>query len=211
MANPIASYSFLPWLRQGIANKISATDLDASVKLRATIPVELELTGDGLAQPVTQPITSHVQLFGPGDILGIESRAIIKTEPNHWITNFEPNYLPYIDFYDEDFPWRYTPAAPDSTRQRLRPWIALVVLKEGEFEDRTNRRGKPLPLITVADTNVFPPAEQLWAWAHIHVNRSLTASDSEIVATDMAAVLPRFQATLNQNADLAYARLICAG
>lgn len=209
MANPIASYSFLPWLRQGIANNISAADLDTSVKLRATIPVQLELTGDGLAAPVTQTITRNVQLFGPGDILGIESRAIIKTEPRHWITNFEPNYLPYIDFYDEDFLWRYTPAAPDPTRKRLRPWIALVVLKEDEFTDGANLPGKPLPIVTVPNTNAFPPAEQLWAWAHIHVNRSLTANDSEIVATDMAAVLPRFQATLNENADLAYARLIC--
>ena len=47
-------------------------------------------------------------------------------EPAHWVTNFEPNYLAAIEFYDEDFPWRYTPAAPDG--RRLLPWLALVVL-----------------------------------------------------------------------------------
>src|SRR5205085_7408070 len=130
------TYSFLPWLRQGVANKIAAADFDAAVKLRATIQVELNLAGqkdDG--SNLTKSLTRTIQLFGPGDIVGIESRAIFKTEPHDWITNFEPNYLPYVDFYDEDFPWRYTPTAPDPTSKHLRPWIMLVVLKEGEFEE----------------------------------------------------------------------------
>ena len=59
---------------------------------------------------------------GPG------ARAIVRLEPRDWITNFESNYFPAIDFYDEDFPWRYTPAAPDGTGLKLRPWVALVVL-----------------------------------------------------------------------------------
>ena len=42
------------------------------------------------------------QLYGAGDIIGIESRAIVRTEPRHWITNFETNYLPFIEFYEED-------------------------------------------------------------------------------------------------------------
>ena len=62
----------------------------------------------------------------------------MRTEPRDWITNFEPNYLPQIEFYDEDFPWRYTPAAPSGSGLRLRPWIALVVLGEDEFEDGKN-------------------------------------------------------------------------
>ena len=122
MTNSIATYSFLPWLRQGIANNISAADRDESVRLRASVRVQFELTGEGgEGGRLTEAFAKDVQLFGPGDIVGIESRAIIKTEPHNWITNFEPNYLPYIDFYDEDFPWRYTPASPDGTRTRLRP------------------------------------------------------------------------------------------
>ena len=210
MSHPLSTYSFLPWLRQGLANKITAADLDVNVKLRATIPVQLRLSGEGInGAPPTENIDKDVQLFGPGDIVGIESRAIIRTEPRNWITNFEPNYMPCIEFYDEDFPWRYTPAAPNVAAKRLRPWIMLVVLKEGEFEEGTNIKDKLLPFIKVTDMNLFPPAEQLWAWAHVHVNRSLAASDTEIVSEDMIAVLPKLQATLNENPDLAYSRIMC--
>lgn len=201
MSDPIATYSFLPWLRQGIANNINATD-----GVRATIPVKLELTGDAVSggKVTAQTVEKKVQLFGPGDIVGIESRSILKTEPHHWITNFEPNYLPYIDFYDEDFPWRYTPTAPDGSR--LTPWIILVVLKEDEFKDGANIKDKPLPFIEVANPSVFPPTKDLWAWAHVHINRSLA---SEIVSTDLAAVIPKFQSVLNENPDLAYSRILC--
>ena len=127
MNGELGTYTFLPWLRQGIANKIQAADLDASVKVRAKINVKLDLKGcGGEAGDVNSPISKNVALYGPGDIIGIEARAIIKTEPHNWITNFEPNYLPFVEFYDEDFPWRYTPAAPSAGR--LRPWITLVVL-----------------------------------------------------------------------------------
>lgn len=209
MSTPIATYSFLPWLRQGIANQITATDFNAGVKLRATVPVQLELSGEAVNEdsPVAPiPIQRDVELYGPGDIVGIERRAIVKVEPRNWITNFETNYLPHIEFYDEDFPWRYTPAAPDATKMRLRPWLTLVVLKESEFKEGANIRDKPLPYIEVADANLFPPAEQLWAWAHVHVNRSLANS---IISADMGAVLPRFQAVLQENPDLAYSRIIC--
>ena len=102
-------------------------------------------------------------------------RAIVRTEPRHWITNFESNYLAAVDFYDEDFPWRYTPAAPDGSGLRLRPWITLVVLSEDEFKEGGMRRKRALPYITVKDEKLFPPADELWAWAHVHFNQSLGA------------------------------------
>ena len=211
MSQPLATYSFLPWLRQGLANQIQSADFDASVKLRAQVNVQLELRAEKLAGgQQTELVNRSVALFGPGDIQGIESRAIVRVEPSNWvkITNFEPNYLPQIEFYDEDFPWRYTPAAPDTAKGRLRPWIMLVVLTETEFAEGRNIQSKRLPYIDVADANLFPPAEQLWAWAHVHVNRTLAANDDEFTSKDMAAVLPRFQAVLNQNPDLAFSRIV---
>src|ERR1041385_4294178 len=130
MSDIIGSYAFLPWLRQGVARIITSADGDASVVTRATARVDLTLTGTGLENPLPAPVGRDVELYGPGEVIGIESRAIIRTEPRPWITNVEPNYLAHIEFYEEDFPWRYTPAAPDGSRLRLRPWIALVVLKD---------------------------------------------------------------------------------
>jgi len=208
----IATYSFLPWLRQGVANTIASADGDPAVKTRATIDVSLQLSGDPVASgnpELLQPISQQVQLYSPGDIIGIDSRAIVRLEPRNWVTNFESNYLPGIDFYDEDFAWRYTPAAPDGSRLHLRPWIALIVLTEKEFTDGKMTADRPLPFITVPDATVFPPADQLWAWSHVHFNQSLGANPSELISPDMGAVLPRVQSILGQNPDFAYSRILC--
>ena len=207
----LASYSFLPWLRRGLAGQITAADLDPAVKGRAGVGVALNLTGDAITGPaLVHPVNRPVQLYGPGDVIGIDPRAIVRTEPRDWITNAEPNYLAAIEFYDEDFPWRYTPAAPDATGLRLRPWIALVVLEEGvEFEEVKAHAERPLPSINVLDATALPPAEELWAWAHVHVNTSLAGPGGELVSTDMGQVLPRFASALSTNRDVAYSRLVC--
>ena len=213
MTKPLGTYSFLPWLRQGLANQIQSADFDNSVRVRAQVNVQLEIRGDGVSggTQTAPPINRQVALFGPGDIVGVETRAIVRTEPRNWITNFEPNYLPAIEFYDEDFPWRYTPAAPDLARGRLRPWIMLLVLSQekNEFKEGTNLIGKPLPYIEIADLNVFPRPDELWAWAHVHVNESLAANDAEFVSHNMNSVIPKFENVLARNPDLAYSRIVC--
>jgi hypothetical protein len=204
------SYSFLPWLRQGIANTIATADSDASVKTRATINVALQATGAavGGGAPVIQTVSQDIALYGPGDIIGIDAKAILRTDPRPWITNYESNYLAAVEFYDEDFPWRYTPAAPDASGLHLRPWIFLLVLKEGEFTEGENTLGRPLPYIAVTDTSLFPPVGELWAWAHVHFNQTIAGSATELVSPDMGAVLPRVQTLIARNPDVAYARIV---
>ena len=209
MSYTIANYTFLPWLRQGIANKIIAGDLDPGVKLRAAIKVEFSLQTEAVnGGSASEPFSKDIQLYGPGDIIGIDAKSIVKNDPKNWITNFEPNYLPYVEFYDEDFPWRYTPAAPKD--DRLRPWITLVIIKEGEFEEAKNIQGRPLSFITVKNAATkFPPADQLWAWAHVHVSKSLMDGEKKIVETDAAKVAAAFTALRNANPDEASSRLLC--
>jgi hypothetical protein len=205
----IATYSFLPWLRQGVVNTIASADGDSSVKLRASIDVSLQLSGTpvGGGAPLVQPVSQTIQLYGPGDIVGIDPRAIVRTEPRNWITNFESNYLAAVDFSDPDFPWRYTPAAANGLK--LRPWLTLLVLAEDEFTDGTNLANRPLPFITVPDITVFPSPDELWAWSHVHVNQSLATDPTKLVTSDMSAVLPEIQAIVSQNPDLVYSRIMC--
>ena len=203
----LPTYSFLPWVRMGVANAIRSADADAAVLVRAALGVELTATAEKLDGTVTtETITRDVQLYGPGDVVGIDPRSIVKAEPRHWITNYEPNYLPYVDFYDEDFPWRYTPAKTDG--QRLRPWIALVVLEPGEFDEHSKGADQPLPSIKlkpgVDAASVFPDPTQLWAWAHVHVNRDLASGTDG----SNAAVTANLAATLAANPDLAYSRIL---
>ena len=99
MSITVAKYTFSSWLRNGIGGNVNQTDNLAdgspSVKERATVPVDVQING--------QNIHKDFSLLGPGDIIGINPQMVVRTEPLNWITNFEPNYLPFIEFYEEDF------------------------------------------------------------------------------------------------------------
>ena len=82
-----------------------------------------------------------VGLYGPGDLTGIERRAIVRVEPRDWITDYEPNYLPHIEFYDEDFPWRYTPAAPDRSSR----FVTLTPRQSSRIRRNSDVGGAPWP------------------------------------------------------------------
>ena len=204
MSTPLASYSFLSWVRQGLG--IHTQDAPAG-SIRGKIPVSVLLRGDKIGGgQLTETFQRDVALYGPGDVIGIESRAIVRSEPRASIMNFEPNYLPFVEFYDEDFLWRYTPAAASPDGKRLIPWLTLVVLEEGEFEGPQILPSQPLPFIKVNNAAaLFPPADQLWAWAHVHVDRSLQG----IGLSDRTALAQFLGQTVASNRDLAYARLLC--
>jgi len=202
-------YSFLPWLRQGISNQITEVENKGSGSSgdnleRAAIDLKLKIQGNGAT---VSEIDQEAQLIGPGDIVGINTSAIIKSDPLNWVTNFEPNYLPYIDFYDEDFAWRYSPAVANTDHQ-LRPWLFLVVLKEGEFTTQDPTNG-PLPSIKIegdgATSTFLPKPDELTAWAHIHVNDNLDPSD----IGDATAAVARLTTIIKDNPDLAHCRIIC--
>ncbi|MFA1550093.1 hypothetical protein [Actinomadura chokoriensis] len=207
------AYSFLPWLRTGLTTRIAA---DPGTAERAAIPVKLRITGDGVSGgTITRDVDKTVQLYGPGDVVGLDPRVVSRVEPRPWITNVEPNYLAHVEFYDEDLPWRYSPAPPDAANRRLLPWLALVVLAgtadpggdpAAEFTEGVVA-GRPLPSILVKDpAGTLPPPDQLGAWAHVHVNGEL---DGLVANDDPAAALAGLSEVLRTNADLACSRLVC--
>lgn len=202
--NDLATYTFIPWVRQGLANQI--TGVSGS---RATIPIDLAISAKNLDGDTFTGPTLHkdIEIYGPGDIVGVDGKAIIKVDPEPNITNFEPNYLPYIDFYDEDLPWRYSPISPDGNR--LQPWMTLVVLKDDEFKEGKNIQDRPLPYITLSGDAMLPPSNQLWAWAHVHVNQSLIDDSAVFVSEDMGAVQSKLSTLLDKDPDMAYSRIIC--
>jgi hypothetical protein len=196
----IATYTFLPWLRRGISNQIDSAAGPGAA--RAAVTVTLAVQSEEARRDLPAVI---VRLVAPGDVTGIQARQIIRTEPRAGVSDFESNYLAAIDFYDEDFPWRYSPVAPDTASRRLPPWIVLVVLKETEFT-RKHVPDRPLPSFVLTSTarraDVFPVPGQEWAWAHVHVNTALGG-------TPLAPDLVQLGAALDANPDLAYSRLLC--
>ncbi|WP_028926215.1 hypothetical protein [Pseudonocardia acaciae] len=210
------AYAFLPYLRTGLSTRITA-DPTGQGTTRATIPIKLLLTGDPLTgpTPITQDVTQPLQLYGPGDVIGVDPRAISRTEPRPWTTNVEPNYLAHIEFYEEDFAWRYSPSAPDTARNRLRPWLALIVLEGavepgpgGEFTEGT-LPGRPLPSITVTNPAALQPSDQLGAFAHVHVDGGLGGDVLADDPAEMAGPLASLRELLRTNPDRACSRIVC--
>lgn len=210
MNEEIGSYSFFPWLRQGITNNVR-TPNDPSAK-RGELTVSLRVDGRGVegGDDVSAVVNKRVELYGPGDVVAIDRRAIVKNEPDEGIENFEPNYLPYVDFADGDFLWRYTPSAADG--DRLAPWLTLIVLRTDEFSKVTTDSQRPLPYITIKEDlnldNIFPPADDLWAWAHVHVNKDLVGEGHDSVSNNQGEIIGGLNQALAQNPDLVYSRLL---
>jgi hypothetical protein len=189
-----AEYSFIPWLRRGIATRITeaedfATQPANGAVGRAGITADLDLEyvplGGGTAAPVPT-ISKNVQIVGPGDVGAIKDDAVIRTEPYKDAVNATPGELAYVEFYDEDLPWRYTPARaaldtePADHRFKLRPWIALFVLLEEEFTLATPHDA--LPILTLVANVDLPPAGEAWAWAHAQVGRASTSPNDALQA-----------------------------
>lgn len=217
MSDPILpKYSFLPWLRQGISNQIDQVDNlangDSSTPERISIDLKVKINATGTLGNIVHNVDSSVKLIGPGDVIGMSPSAIIKTEPLNWITNFEPNYFPYIDFYDEDFPWRYTPASPTASH-KLRPWFVLVVLKEDEFEKHTSLEGllSSIEVPGILDALPFPKHDETSAWTHVHVNADLYTGTT-LTPNNQAHVnqgTERLTELIAENPDIAISRMIC--
>jgi hypothetical protein len=172
MTDPaLARYDFLSFVRRGSAAQLTDVDpLSGSLAYRGGIAVAITVRSRGIeGSSLSDVVPNTVQTFGPGDVVGIDPRHVVRTDPRAGVTDFEPNYFASVEFEHPDFPWLFTPAAPDAPRKRLRPWIALVVLAETEFT-RPSRPPDPLPTIEVTAAAALPDLSECWAWAHAQVS-----------------------------------------
>ena len=159
----LGTFSFLPWVREGASTSITVADtFGINHPARVTLPITLKVNSVDVNVPL--------KLNGPSDVTGIDPRQIVRMEPRPWTADFEPNYFPAIEFDRPDFPWLFSPLAPD-IQDRLRPWLCLVVVKQQpgvSFRSTTS-----LPVLEIKSPAV--PAQELpnlaesWAWAHAQV------------------------------------------
>ena len=164
------SYDFLPWARRGLA-RAHAAQQALGQPVRPTIAVGVTVTGDA-----GDSGEGHVALdiVSPADVIGLDPRQVVRTEPRAHMRNFEPNYLAAIDFDPPDLPWLMTPAHANA-QQRLLPWLTLIVLRRDEIEgDPLLRPGRLLPSIVLraAPAVPLPDLAESWMWAHSQLVRS---------------------------------------
>lgn len=127
---------YFPWVRKGLGTYIDETDSlgenDGVVLCRPELTVKSKYTvqherpEEGKKDNESEIILEKtVKFTGPGDILRVNTSAVMKVHPEAGSEGFPTQYLPYIEFWEPDFLWRYTPASENEGR--LRPWMALLV------------------------------------------------------------------------------------
>lgn len=154
--------TFISWLRNGLSSLPSA----GASGPRRSVQAEINLTSGGRSQNYPQSF----MMKGPGEVVGFGQTMVARTEPLNGDNDFEPNFFPFVEFLESDFPWRYS--IEDDNQGRLTPWLILLVLKEApgepEFKLVDNKSGKQ-PVILVSP-KLLPNLSEAWAWAHVQIS-----------------------------------------
>ena len=168
---------FFPWVRKGLANSIPEADVfgnvadnDALAKMRAVLTIHTQYKAYPVEEDGQEKILideKEVGLYGPADVSSLNPSAILKRRPEAGSKDFPVQYFPYVEFREEDLPWRYTPA--QQTEDRLTPWLALLCFRTDRIS--VFKDGKGLPVITFRGDKAeyeaaFPRMDVLWKTAH---------------------------------------------
>lgn len=202
-APQLGAYTFLPWVQRGLARAINTTDDPGQpLTARVTLPVSLHVDGAG-------DVPSSIQLYGPGDITGLDPRQIVRTDPRPGTTSFEAGYLPQVQFARADLPWLFTPATPGSGRSRLRPWLVLVTIRRQDGVRLDPNPGGPLPVLEITPparaAAELPDLAQSWAWAHAQITGlSAGRTPAEILDADPGRACSRLVCPRRLQPDTAY-------
>jgi hypothetical protein len=177
-----STYRFLPWARRGLADKIKGADTGAALPSRAKVPVGLTVTGSSEAK-------YDLSLYGPGDVIGIDTTLIVRTDPRPNATDVEANFFPAIEFDAPDFPWLFTPAV-SGTNNQLRPWCVLIVVDLSVVDAPRAEPGHPLPVLVVPSevrATELPDLAESWAWAHTQIVAPSSGTTSTTLATSLSS------------------------
>jgi hypothetical protein len=187
MNGTAASYRFLAWARRGLAASPQAQDPgDGRLRLPVTLTVRKGATD-------TEDVTRMLRLYGPGDVVRLDDKQIIRREPRPGTSDFEPNYFPLVEFDAPDLPWLFS---PEPAGLRVRPWLALVVVRRELAQLGADPR-RPLPWLSLAPSDAreeLPDLREAWAWAHVQLTGS-SAPPGEVLA--------------GQNPELTLSRVLC--
>ena len=200
-------YEYLPWMQRGLSVFIDEQDTLVVDKWKNTKRPEIHLKtifNDKNNKTQAEEVIT-IQLVGPGDVSTINHVVAVKqVVPKPDSKDFQTDYYPFIDFYEEDLPWRYTPAT--ANENKLRPWIAILICKKGEFSVKPNPTGLPiLDILKDEDTykKIFIDPQLTFALAHAEFTNTDLKS-----AEENGALSQGVNAVLKNNPDSGISRLL---
>ena len=185
----VANHVFLPWVQPGALANVPdqflerlAADQAAAVSLRISVLVN------------STPVPQRVRLYGPRDVAGIDPQQIVRLEPRPYAADFEPNYFPFVEFDRHDFPWLFSPLKADA-QGRLRPWIALVVIRTQPGVALNPSPPPALPVLTInppaSPRDELPDLAESYFWAHAQVTGVPTSQLNTVIDSDPARTVSR--------------------
>jgi len=197
------SETFLRWFRQGMAASLDGAPLDPPQGARARLSVGIEIAATGLAN---QTAHAKVEMLGPGDVSGLDTRQIVRCFPVANTIDFEPGYFAHVEFRRPDLPWMFSPVpanltadvapggwtAPPARKQHtVTPWLCLAVIPRRD--DVTIERATPLPRLKIATGAgaELPLLDEVHAWAHVQVSGALDQHPATIAGTQPERMLSR--------------------
>ena len=185
------SLLFVSVVREGLSSTLAIPDTGVS---------SAELTDRQLADLLkfnasailggSSAATVPIQTFGPAQVDGMDpTRLVLRTDPPPSAQGFDTSLFPLIEFDVPGLPWMFTPLAANNNR--LRPWLALVVLPVGAdgpspLDIEPLKHGR-LAVLTVNQLADLPPIDDTWAWAHAQfavVGATATAADLTALVRD---------------------------
>ena len=159
----------LPYLRKGLAKEITNSSQDG---LRADFTVKADLYGNKAGAAENAPavaiptFTKPLSLAGPVDVKAVSEMAISEVVPADNSVGYSMDYMPYIEFYEEDFPWRYT---PKKASNKLEPWLLLLACKDDEFTLAKDRKGFRRVTFDPKGAGFYPKVADFYKLAHVQV------------------------------------------
>ena len=192
----------LPYLRKGLAKEIKNHSKDG---LRADFTVTANLRGfkpDAGENDPAEAIPAFVKEFslaGPVDVRAISDTAVSEVVPADKSVGYSFGYMPYVEFYEEDFPWRYTPKEADQSG-KLEPWLLLLACKDDEFTLTKDNKGYRRVTFDPKERGFYPAVADFYKLAHVQVTMP------DFAKSDTSADVASY---VNENPDDGISRLFC--
>lgn len=184
------THAFYAYARAGLANKIEG----ATTNKRGVVKLNIRVNNADKEK--------SFQLLGRDDITGFSQEKILRRVPEDGANVFAPYNLAFVEFYEEDFPWRFSPFKAEA--QKLKPWLFLVALKKGEFTilegtDASDPTLRHLQFKPGVGPQIDKLQDEIHLWAHVQ-----TANPDNQIVKDPDGTISRILCPRKLEPDTAY-------